>query len=131
MAQDTNLEPEPKQVLALFVFQQGLPWTNRIEESMRAALKIESDFPITLNVEHADQSRFPEEAYRSKVIDLYRYKYSKEKMDLVLGVGEEAVGLWFEYGKELFGDIPTVFITTEQFKFPPDRMTPNIECRLG
>ncbi len=126
MAQDTAPEIRPKKVLVIFVFKQGLPWTNRVEESMRAALKTESDIPITLNVEHADQTRFPEEAYRSKIIDLYRYKYSKEKMDLVIGVGEEATVLLLEHGKELFGDIPMVFITTRYFNLPLSRITPDM-----
>ena len=126
MAQDADPELKPKQVLALFVFKQGLPWTNRVEESMRAALKTKSNYPIKLNVEHADQARFPEKAYRSKIIDLYRYKYSKQKMDLVIGVGEESVSLLLEHGKELFGDVPMVLITTKYFNLPPGRMTPNM-----
>ena len=40
LAEDTN--QEPKRVLAIFVYKQGLPWAHRIEESLRTALATES-----------------------------------------------------------------------------------------
>ena len=124
-AQDKSLPP--KRVLAIFVFKQGLPWAHRVEESMRAALATESSLPIELNVEHADQSRFPEEIYRAKILDLYRYKYSKRKMDLILAVGDESADLLFEYGgEELFGNIPVVLITTKSKNLRHKLLKPNI-----
>jgi len=97
LAQDNN--PAPKRVLAIFVFKQGMPFAYHIEQSMRAALAIDPSYPIEFNVEYADQSRFPEKRYLSKIIDLYRYKYSKQKMDLVLVMGDESADLMLEYGE--------------------------------
>lgn len=123
-AQDKN--PEPKRVLAIFVFKQGLPWASSIEESLRAALASESSCLIELDVEHADRSRFPEKTYLSKVVDLYRYKYTKRKVDLVLAVGDESTDLLLEYGEALFGDIPVVLITTDQKNLPRSLLKPNM-----
>ena len=89
----TAEKPIPKRILAIFLFKQGLPWAYRIEESMRIALASKSDFPTELNVEHADLSRYPEEKYIPKVIELLRYKYSKRKMDVVIAVGDESTDL--------------------------------------
>jgi len=75
-AQDKN--PASKRVLATFVFQQGLPWSYRMEESMRPAFAAQTSLAIEFDVEHADRSRFPEETYHSKIVDLYRYKYTKQ-----------------------------------------------------
>lgn len=123
-AQENN--QTPKRVLAIFVFQQGLPWAYRIEESLRAAFAAQASFPIELGVEHADRSRFPEKTYLSKIVDLYRYKYARRKMDLVLAVGDASTDVLFEHDKALFGDVPIVVITTEQKKPPPDLLTPNM-----
>ena len=90
-----------------------MPWPYYLEESMRAALSKEFGSTLELDVEYADQSRFPEKAYRTKAIDLYRYKYSQQKMDLVLVLGAESVDLMAEYGGVLFDDTPVVLITTD------------------
>ena len=86
-------EQVPKQVLAIFAFQQALPWAYHVGESLRAALASQSPYPIVLSVEHADLPRYPEEAYLRKVVDFYRYKYSKQKPDLVLALGDELAEL--------------------------------------
>jgi len=119
-------EPGPKRVLAIFVFKQGLPWVYRIEQIMRATLTSESSFPIEFDVEFADQSRFSEETYRSKIVDLYRYKYSKRKVDMVFAVGDESADLCLEHGEELFGDIPMVLITIDQKNLPHNHLKPNM-----
>ena len=110
-------KPIPKRVLAIFVFKKGMPGPYRIEESLRAALASDSSYPIELDVEYADQSRFPEKKYLSKIMDLYRYKYGKQKVDLVLAMGDESTDWMLEYGEPLFGDIPMVLITADRKHF--------------
>ena len=73
----TAENPVPKRILAIFAFKQAPPWAYRVEESLGAALAWESPFPIELNIEHTDRPRHPEETYLRKVINFYRYKYSK------------------------------------------------------
>lgn len=77
-------------------------------------------YPIELDVEYADKVAFSKMAYLSKVIDLYQYKYkfSKQKVDLVLVIGNESADLMLEYSEVLFGDIPVVLITLEQKNVP-------------
>lgn len=122
---EENYQP-PKRILALFSFKPGLPFTFHIEQSLRLALASDSSYPLILDVEHADQSRFPDEKYRSKIVDLYRYKYDKEKIDLVLAVGNESSDLILEYGAELFGDIPVVFVTTKSKKLSQSPLKPGM-----
>jgi signal transduction histidine kinase len=122
----TTEEEAPKRILAIFAFKQALPWAYRIEENMRATLASESPFPIELNIEHADRPRYPDEIYLRKVVDFYRYKYSGQKVDLVLALGDEAAELLIEYGEELFGDIPVVLVSSEAGTLPRDLMKPNM-----
>jgi len=109
-----SMSPSPKQVLALFIYKQGMPWPYYLEESMRAALTAEFGTSLEFHVEYSDQSRFPEKEYRSKALDLYRYKYGKQKMDLLLVMGAESVDLMVEYGEVLFDDTPVILINTHQ-----------------
>ncbi len=121
---EDNYQP-PKRILALFSFKPGLPFNFYIEQSLRSALASDPSFSFILDVEHADQSRFPDEQYRSRIVDLYRYKYAKEKIDLVLAVGNESTDLMLEYAEELFGDIPVVFVTTKSKKLSHSLLKPN------
>ena len=96
-------KPNPKRILAIFLFKQGLRWAYRIEESMRPALASKSNFPTELNVEHADLSRYPEETYIPKVMELFRYKYSRRIMDVVIAVEDESTNLLMKHGAGLLG----------------------------
>ena len=117
---------DPKRVLTIFVFKQGLPWAYRIEESLRTSLASETSYPIDLNFEHADLSRFSDKTYLSKLVDLYRYKYSKHKIDLLIAVGDESTDLLIKYGKELYEHIPVVVITNKFKPLPRQLVRSNI-----
>jgi len=121
-----GVSPSTKRVLVIFIFRQGMPWPYYIEQSMRAALTTEFGSSLELNVEYTDQLRFPEKTYRSKAIDLYRYKYSKQKMDLVLVLGGESVDLMAEYGGLLFDDTPVILVTTDQQGVSRSLLKPNM-----
>ncbi len=123
-------KPDPKRILAIFLFKQGLPWAYRIEESMRLSLASKTDFPTELNVEHADLSRYPEETYIPKVIELFRYKYLRRKMDVVIAVGDESTNLLMKHGAGLFGDIPAVFITIDRQDLPQEIIKPHMTSLL-
>ncbi len=125
-AQNQNLPP--KQVLAILVFKQNMPWPYRLERSLRAALTSDRSDPIKLSVEYMDQVTFTKKAYIEKILDLYRYKYKfrDQKMDLVLVMGDESVDLMLEYGQTLFGDVPLVLVTVEKNKIPQNLLKPNM-----
>jgi hypothetical protein len=108
----TDENPVPKRVLAIFVLKQGLPWTYHAENGIRAAFASESAYPIELDVEHADLSRFPEEAFLDKLVELYRYKYSRRPVDLVIAMGAKAPELLLACGEDPFGDVPIVVVNS-------------------
>ncbi len=118
----------PKRVLAIFVFKQSMPWPYRLEQSLRTSLTSDPSYPIELDVEYVDQLTLSKKEYFSKVIDLYRYKYkfSKQKVDLVLVIGNEAVDLMLKYSEVLFGDIPVALVTINQEYVPPNFLKPNV-----
>ena len=92
----------PKRVLIIYSYHEGLPWERLIDDSLRATLASKSTEPIELNVEHADRIRYPGDSYLKNFVDLLRHKYSQPKIDVVVGVDDEATDILLKYGDELF-----------------------------
>jgi PAS domain S-box-containing protein len=119
-------QPETKRILVLFSYHEGLPWENLVDESLRNTLASQSTFLIEINIEHTNLVTYADDAYRHKLVDLYRYKYSRPKMDLIIGVGDEAVDMLLDYGETLFPEIPTVLISGERKTLQRDFIKPNM-----
>jgi PAS domain S-box-containing protein len=129
IASDLN-DPDPKRVLVIYSYHEGLPWERLIDDSLRATLVSKSTEPIELNVEHADRIRYPDDAYLKNFIDLLRQKYSHPKMDIVIGIDDEATDILLKYGEELFPGVPIVFVTAERKTLKRDSLKPNMTSLL-
>jgi PAS domain S-box-containing protein len=119
-------EAEPKRVLVIYSYHEGLLWERLIDDSLRATLAAKSTGPIDLNVEHTDRVSYPDDAYLHKLVDLYRRKYSDPNMDLVIGIDDEATDLLLRYGEELFPGVPMVFVTAERKDLQRNSLKPNM-----
>jgi len=117
---------EPKRVLVLYSFHEGLPWDRVIDDRLRTTLKSKSTAPIELNVEHTDRVAYPGDAYPEKLVDLYRRKYSYPKMDIIIGFGDEAADILLKYGDELFPEIPIILVSVERKDKQRDLLKPNM-----
>jgi two-component system cell cycle sensor histidine kinase/response regulator CckA len=118
-------QPETKRILVLFSYHEGLSYERLINESLRDTLASQSVFSIQVNTEHTNLNKYADDAYRRKLFDLYRYKYSHPKMDLVFGIGDEAVNMLLDYGEKLFPEIPMVFLTSYRNTLRKDFLKPN------
>jgi len=116
----------PKRVLLIALSHAGLPWANRLVESLRTNLESESPYPIDLHIEYADLLYRNDEAYRQKLIEFYRYKYSYPPLDLVIGVGHEEADLLITYAEDLFGKIPTVIVSVDAKTLQRDSLKPHM-----
>jgi PAS domain S-box-containing protein len=123
-------QPETKRILVLYSYHEGLPWDELIDQSFRNTLAFQSDFSIEINVEHTDRVRHADDEYRHKLIDLYRHKYSQPKMDLIIGVDDEAVGMLLDFGEKVFPEIPIVLITAERKNFQRALLKPHMTSLL-
>jgi PAS domain S-box-containing protein len=119
-------QPETKRILVLYSYNEGLPWEELINKSFQNALAFQSDFSIEINVEHTDRIRYADDEYRHKLIDLYRHKYSHPKMDLIIGVDDEAVSILLDFGEKLFPEIPIVLISAERKNFQRKVLKPHM-----
>ena len=120
----------PKRVLIIYSYHEGLPWERLIDDSLRATLASKSTEPIELNVEHADRIQYPGDVYLQNFVDFLRHKYSQPKMDVVIGVDDEATDILLKYGDELFPGVPVVFLTAERKTLQRDSLKPNMTSLL-
>ncbi len=104
-------DAEPKRVLLILFYRQGVPWPDLIADSLRENLVGKSPHPVDLNIEYTDRGRYPDDAYLQKLLDIYRHKYANPPMHLVIGVGDEAADILIEHGEALFGKIPMVIVS--------------------
>ena len=119
-------ETEPKRVLVIYSYHEGLLWERLIDDSFRATLAANFTEPIDVNIEHTDRVSYPENEYLLKLVDLYERKYSDPKMDLVIGIDDEATEILLKYGEELFSGVPMVFVTAERKDLQRDSLKPNM-----
>jgi PAS domain S-box-containing protein len=123
-------DPEPKRILVIYSYHEGLPWERLIDNSLRATLASKATGPIELNVEHADRIRHPGDVYLQNFVDLLRHKYSHSNLDVVIGIDDEATDILLRYGEELFPGVPTVFVTAERKTLLRDSLKPNMTSLL-
>ena len=123
-------DPGPKRILIIYSYHEGLPWEKTIDDSLRATLASKSGEPIELNVEHADRIRHPDDAYLDNFVDRLRHKYAQPKMDVVIGIDDEATDILLNYGEEIFPGVPVVFVTAERKTLQRDALTSNMTSLL-
>lgn len=115
-----------KRVLVLAFFHPGIPWANRVVESLRTNLESESPYPIELHIEYADLLYRDDEVYRQKLIELYRYKYSHSPLDLVITMGDEEANFVITKAQDLFGNVPTVIFSSDAKTLQRDSLKPHM-----
>ena len=123
-------DPGPKRILIIYSYHEGLPWEKTIDDSLRATLASKSGEPIELNVEHADRIRHPDDAYLDNFVDRLRHKYAQPKMDVVIGIDDEATDILLNYGEEIFPGVPVVFVTAERKTMQRDALKSNMTSLL-
>jgi hypothetical protein len=79
-----------------------------------------------VNIEYLDLMHFDDERYIQILLDIFQYKYSKPKPDLIIPVFNSAVALVLKHGPDLFPGVPIVFGGVES-KFVENRsLGPNV-----
>ena len=108
-ASDTT---RPKNVVILFSFGTGLPAYDILYQRIRETIQRDVPGPVNIYAEYLDLERFPNESYQQRLFDLYRDKYAEKKIDLLIRIAQGAEKIIEKYGKDLFTNIPTLFLET-------------------
>ena len=98
-------ETEQKNVLVLASYSPTVPVADFWDKGIRSILDASSTPPVKIDIEHLYHHRIQDQHYRRLLVDLFHYKYSKEKPDLVIALYSGALDFELEVGSDLFQDI--------------------------
>lgn len=111
---------ERKKVLVLFSFRPTLPVASQWDRGIQSVFEPSTSHKMVVNIEYLDLMHFDDERYIQILLDIFRYKYSKPKPDLIIPVFNSAVALVLKHGPDLFPGVPIVFGGVES-KFVENR----------
>jgi PAS domain S-box-containing protein len=102
--------PSPsKKILLLYSYQAMLPANLEWDGAIRSALKGTGGHPVEFFTEFLDLSQFPDESYIHGLLNLLQIKYSSEKIDLLIPVGDLAYSFLQAHGSAISFGSPVVF----------------------
>lgn len=120
-----------KNVLILNSYHKGYKWTDNIMEGISSVLGADPRH-IKLLVEDMDTKRISNEQYINQLYEVYKYKYSNRKIDLVIAADDEAFHFLLQHGQVLFPNTPVVFCGVNYFEdsmlYGHDNMTGVVEA---
>ncbi|MCX6678564.1 MAG: PAS domain S-box protein [Methanothrix sp.] len=97
------------QILILNSFSQDHPWAHDEMEGFMQVYHREIPGAPDPMIEYMDCMQYPEKEYQRYLIDLYRYKYSEKKLDLVVVFDSPAMAFALEHRDELFPEAFIIF----------------------
>jgi ABC-type uncharacterized transport system substrate-binding protein len=118
--------PQPaKKVLLLYSYQAVLPANLEWDTGIREALESTEGQPIEFHTEYLDLAHHPKANYLHSLLNLLQTKYSGQKIDLLIPVGDLALAFLQAHGSSLFPGSPIVFCAVakqqvEALKVPPN-----------
>jgi len=115
-----------KNILILHSFGRIGPAIVQWDNGLRSALGEQSEFKITINIEHLDLSRFNNPDYMKMMAEIFRYKYFDHKPDLIFTVYEPSFNFVIKYGQEAFPNVPVVFGGIEELSIDKSKLPSNI-----
>jgi PAS domain S-box-containing protein len=105
-----------KKVLILYSWQSVVPANVEWDTGIREALEGTEGQRIEFHTEYLDLATHPEGSYLHSLLNLLQTKYSGQKIDLLIPVGDEALAFLQVHGNFLFPGAPIVFCGAEKQK---------------
>jgi PAS domain S-box-containing protein len=97
-----------KRILILFPYESNMPGFLSFEASFRSTLAVSSEYQFEFFVECMDLTRFPDERYYDKLMELYNEKYSNLKLDLIIANLRPSFDFLERYGPESLRQVPVI-----------------------
>ncbi len=101
-------EHSENQILILNSYHQGMIWTAEETEGIISKVK-EAGKNVSFYVEYMDWKNYASEHNWSKLYDYYKYKYTNQKLDIIVTTDDAALKFALQYREEFFSDAPIVF----------------------
>ena len=96
-------------------YHEGYKWTDDITRGIKSVLENKRRY-IKLYIEYMDTKRYSDEAYFQKLYEIYKYKFSKIKFDVILSSDDNAFHFLRKYRDEIFPGTPVIFCGVNFFE---------------
>jgi ABC-type uncharacterized transport system substrate-binding protein len=113
-------------VLCIHWGSESNPSTGRLDAAIQGALIGHSDAAVDYFAEYLETEEFPAETASTALRDYILRKYEGRHIDVVIAVASAALQFTLRYRKELFPDVPIVFLAVALPEAVVDRRVPNI-----
>ena len=101
-------EDDNSSILLLFSYSPDHPWVEEERDAFMLNFRQDSTKAPSLRVDYLDSRSWPDGDYERRIIDLYRYKFSRQRLnrsiDLVIAFDIPACTLALNHREELFPD---------------------------
>ncbi|MBW1896787.1 MAG: hypothetical protein JRI47_06985, partial [Deltaproteobacteria bacterium] len=124
-------KPGPKTVLVLASYNPTSPVGFLWNQGIQSVLNSETSFSVDINIEHLDLTRFSDDRYVQLLLELYAYKYSRTKPDLIIPIYNGALGFLLKHGQDLFPQVPIAFAGVESQFVKGQKLGSNITGLLS
>lgn len=112
---DASLDRNAFTILILHSYHKGFRWTDSIEKGVRETLK--QALPhVNILTEHMDTKRHFDAFHWDNLTRLYRHKFQKKDVDLIISSDDNAFNFLRQKGQEIFGQVPVVFCGVNYFQ---------------
>jgi len=110
----TSTSLKPLNVLMLYSFGYGTPVHRAFEPGLRSVLEARTPANIRYFTEILEWSRFADEDYEEKLVELFKHRYSRVKIDLIITFLKPALDFTIKYRDDLFQGIPVVYTLMDE-----------------
>ncbi|MCE5243345.1 MAG: hypothetical protein LLF99_09120 [Desulfobacteraceae bacterium] len=97
-----------KRILVLYPYESNMPGFINLDTGFRKTLTASKDYEFEFYVECMDLTRFPDERYHDRLMELYREKYSIVRVDLIVADLRPSLKFLSEYSPESFKNVPVI-----------------------
>ena len=97
-----------QKILILHSYHENLKWTKDINAGINSILE-EKYRSAEIFIEYMDTKRYVNEIHYTNIFNIFKYKYSKTKFDLILSSDNNAFNFLKKYNKTLFNSAPVIF----------------------
>lgn len=101
-------------ILILNSYHNGYEWSDSIVDEITNIFK--TKLPDTdISIEYMDTKKVSGELYYEELYKIYNYKYSNQKIDVIISIDNNAFDFLLKYRDDLFSKTPVVFCGVNSF----------------
>lgn len=100
---------EKQKVLVIHSYHKEMQWVDEIEEAIEQTLIASRGTDVEMHVEYMDSRRFSGNNFYNLLTDVWRYKYSENKPDVLIVCDDNALNHVISVREDIFPGIPVVF----------------------